>query len=142
VYLVAGIGQVADPSKTGGRLFEYFQTLGHEFPIDCGEPGEVPAWPRQAIHEPDRDRFTHGGEDDGECCSRSLHGKGRGRVRRQYCAQRQPRQFGREGVERGFPLTLPSVLDRDILVFGPSVILKPIGERLVQPGVRRRGAGR
>ena len=66
VNLVARIGQVAHPSETRDRLLEYFQTLGHEFPVDCREPREVPPWPRQTIREPDHDRLTHRGEDHGE----------------------------------------------------------------------------
>jgi hypothetical protein len=44
---VIGIGQVADPRQSGDRLLEHFQTLGHQLPIDCGEPGEGPPGPGQ-----------------------------------------------------------------------------------------------
>src|SRR5882724_4479713 len=42
--------------------------LGHELPVDGSEPGKVLSWPRQTFHQPDRNRLTHLGEDDRECC--------------------------------------------------------------------------
>ena len=62
------------------------------------------------------------GEDDGQCCSRPLHGQSRGRVHGKNDVQWQPRELGREGVEGGLPRGRPPVLDRDIFCFSPPVI--------------------
>src|SRR5262249_40246168 len=45
-------------------------------------------------------------------------------------------------IECGRPRSLPSVFDRNILSFNPSVVPKPIGECLTLPGVCCRGARR
>src|SRR6185503_2671925 len=68
---ISGIGQVSYPGKAGDRLLENLQTLGHELPVDRGEPGEVAARPRQTTHEPRHDRLTHSSEYDGKRRSRS-----------------------------------------------------------------------
>ena len=52
VDCIPGIGQVAYPGKTGDRLLEHLEALGHELPIDRREAGEVIAWPRQTTTSP------------------------------------------------------------------------------------------
>src|SRR4029453_13790069 len=76
VSLIARIGQVTYASKTGDRLLEEFQTLGHEFPVDGGEPGEIPAWSPKVLAKPDPKGLTNLGEADRKFCSRPFVGKG------------------------------------------------------------------
>jgi hypothetical protein len=51
-----------------------------KFAVDRGEPGEVTAWSRQTLDQPDRNGFTHLSEDDWKSCACPLYGKSRWRV--------------------------------------------------------------
>src|SRR5262249_22257400 len=64
----AGMVKRGDAGRVGKSLLEQVETLAGKLGAEERQPGDVPARPRKAGHEPISDGIAHGHHDDGGSC--------------------------------------------------------------------------
>jgi len=104
-------------------------------------PGDIPAWPGQALHEPRADGVANTYHDDRDVASHILRGAGGHRTGGNDDLYPQPNQLGRECAESFGLRRLIADLDRDIPAFRIAQFAQALTKR-VDPGRRPWQASR
>src|SRR5262249_30691591 len=122
-------------ARDGGHgFFEQLQPLAEDFrPGINGDPGDVPAWPRQAGDQPTLDWSTDANEDNGDRGGRVLGSQGAGSSHNKEDINPKADQLGREiGEPTEIPLRI-SVLKGDVLTLHIAEMVQPLLEHLYIP---------
>ncbi len=120
LWRVARVGRIPEeghPGDFGNDVLEYLQLLPDQLGRHQGQPGEVPAGPRDNRDEPARDRINSPRHDDGDRAGRSLCSLARRRTIRHDDVHLETDQLGREAGKPVVVPLRPSGLNRDVLTF-------------------------
>ena len=134
-----GVPEEDEPGKTGDRLGEQLNLLGDDVFVLGGEPGDVPAWAREACHQTGGDRVAQdGGDDDGGAARRSPGRPDRGSPGDDNDIALGLDELGRQRGQALAPAVRPAVLHRDRLALDPAQLPEPLPEGTERLGRTRR----